>query len=87
MTEHADYLSNHFSSLAQKAAKKLRDMADEVEREATVKEDVFTGKLSHMRSAQNIVHRVTWGFPNLHLDTLIQVASEADEARKNYEQS
>lgn len=82
MTEHSDYLSSHFSSLAEKAAKKLRDMADEVEREAAVKEDVFTGKLSHMRSAQNIVHVVTWGVANLHLDTIMSVACEADEANK-----
>lgn len=60
----------------------LRDLADRIEcdgeREIAQAEQ---GKGTYARVACEMVHEITWGVANLHLDTLISTAADADIAR------
>lgn len=77
---YAKNRSDAFSDKVQFIADKLRLIADEVEREASVKVDISTMVPDHARSASEVVHKVAWGVANLHLDGLIMAAAEADRA-------
>lgn len=63
-------------------ARRLREMADRIEREAEL--DIAAaeaGRSTYGRVAGNVIHEVAWGLGNLHLETLASTATDADIAR------
>lgn len=66
--------------------RRLRDLADSIEREAARDIDAArTGRhewSSYTRVASQLVHAVTWGIANLNLSDLIEAGHDADKARQ-----
>lgn len=73
--------SEAFSDFVRHIAERLRRLADDVEREADVKNDLSTLLLDHARSAGEVVHKVAWGVANLRLGDLVAEAAAADRAQ------
>lgn len=59
-------------------ARKLRDMADEVERRGRKLGPAGEGERPHSDIAAHLTHTIGWGFANLHLDDLVRDAAKAD---------
>ncbi len=82
MARYAETQTERYAQTTAGIAKRLRDIADEVERESAVREGTFDndGKPDFMWSAQQIVHTVMWGVANLSLDGLVSAARDAHNA-------
>jgi hypothetical protein len=66
----------------EKVAARLRDLADEVERESRTFDRIGQrGRPSYAMVARNVQHAVLWGLANLSLDGLTDAAYDADQAR------
>jgi hypothetical protein len=61
--------------------RRLREMADRIESEA--KQNIAraeSGQGTYGRVVGSLVHEITWGIANLHLETLMSTATDADIA-------
>lgn len=78
----ADSAHERYQRNAAKIAADLRSIANQVERDAEVRE-TFHGAPPHSWAAQQVQHAVLWGLANLNLDGLTNAAAEADAAVVN----
>lgn len=64
-------------------AQDLRDLADRIEHYKNHVPKIGTGPgwTSYGQIAYDVVHDVTWGFANVHVDRVIRHATDADVAR------
>lgn len=76
---HAESAHNRFERNTAAIVARLRDIADQAERDAVVR-PVTHGAPPHSWAAQQVQHSVLWGVANLSLDGLTNAAAEADEA-------
>lgn len=61
--------------------KRLRDLADEVERKGKDLRNTFTNDCgAHTYAAGQVVHAIAWGLANTHVDSLVKYAGSADAA-------
>jgi len=66
----------------QNAAQKLKNMAEEVERELRrLPTDDADRRTTHAQAVVNVQHTILWGLANLNLSELVNDAYEADTAR------
>lgn len=78
MSDDKDWAARHYTQSVEMVARKLRDMADEVEREGVVRpENEWTGPPFGW-AASKVVHAVAWGTANLNLDLVVTNAAQAD---------
>lgn len=74
-----NYHSRFFVKQLEGIAARLRDVADQVEREATLRETPYIdGTPKHAIAAEQVIHAVTWGVANLNLSGLVHDAAQAD---------
>lgn len=80
--------SRFYAKQVADVVRRLRGLADEVEREGRARPGVMgrqDGRPEYVHSAQQIVHAVTWGLANLNLDGVISAGNEADQAARDPE--
>jgi hypothetical protein len=66
----------------ERTAQKLRQMAEEVEREVRrLPTNDADRRNSHAQAVANVQHTVLWGLANMNLSELVADAYEADTAR------
>lgn len=80
MSGYAENRSHAVTNEVVGIAERLRRLANEVESQAAIKPDIRTMRLNHVKTAAEVIHKVTWGVANLHLDALVSLAAEADSA-------
>ncbi len=70
-----------FNDQVARISYRLREMADEVERETrvTLPSTVYRGT-EYGAAAHSIVHAIMWGMANLNLDSIVLLGSEVDTA-------
>jgi hypothetical protein len=73
-------MSEQFEHKVARTANGLRVLADRVEREGRVGENIRTMKPDHAYAAQSVIHAITWGMANLDLGGIVQCAKDADQA-------
>ncbi len=85
MARYAESQIDRYAKTTADVVRRLRDIADEVERESAVREGTFDndGRLDFMWSAQQITHTIMWGVANLNLDGLISAGHDAHNAVRN----
>jgi len=79
LSDMAQHQSARFVDRAVEVADALRRLAADVERDARL-QPAREAQSQHAVVAQRIVHTVTWGVANLHLDMLVTLAGDADGA-------
>lgn len=84
---HFDYLAAERQRLQTKKdtiAQKLRAMADEIDRIPVI--DAAGDHRPPTAIVAQVVHAVTWGVANLHLDSLVTHAGSIEETRRYEEE-
>lgn len=79
----AEHAGEFYLRQVDNVAKGLREMADDLERQGKDVKPSWGGydKLpSYGNAAHRVVHTLHWGVANLHFDSLIQAAADADYA-------
>jgi hypothetical protein len=61
-------------------ARRLRTLADDIERKGNAREFKSVLTPRHVNAATNVVHALAWGMANLNADGLVQAAGDADGA-------
>ena len=69
-----------YEAQASAIVRRLRQLADEVERSVQPKVNIVSRRLDYPEAAAAAVHAVTWAVPNLHLSDLVLAAAEVDRA-------
>lgn len=69
-----------YASTVRRVADDLRHLADEVERLATPDSDLRTLQPDFHGSAEDVLHKIVWGFANLNLPRVVRHATRAANA-------
>ena len=79
-----DHTAEAYARRVQTMVKGLKNLADEIEREAmrpaVRHSDKYDEKVSYGDAAHRVIHSLHWGIANLHYDGIVQAAADADYA-------
>lgn len=79
----AKFHSESVNQFVRGMANRLREVADEIERETlrvSLAADPDAPNVTHVQVASDVLHEITWRVANLHTETLITRAERADLA-------
>lgn len=85
MSGYAENRSKATTDNIHAVANQLRELAEKVDRYAEIERNIRTMELDHARAARDVIHTVMWGVANLHLDSVVALAAEADRAARDDE--